>query len=389
MLSPARILIRETTACGGASPGNGTARRIPSTRIRTTSPVRNGSMWMSLARSSIARSSTSLTARTTGAPLARSRRLSMSSSPERCSGSSTSTSPVVRSSSRSSRTVAMSSKDATAIVTGRPQTISAALIVAPSAGSATAKPKPSSPARNGETEDSRKNRGEKCSTAPITFISSCRPRRGNLQNLAASSANFPAGRSDFSHISLSPFPGVASTELTPRNFTLAASGIRSSKCRRNCSTECFEVATVTLSTADDLARLGTDFDMSLLRSAALHICRFEIEHHAGFNLDRTSLLDIGFEFPLAQGLLDVSPLHRRGAYHVNMLHTAVRRHDHSYRDRYGLRADVIRLHPVHNIFGGRIARKAFRNGIGRFLSHRREIVERPHQTRQKFGILAG
>ena len=47
---------------------------------RTTRPVGNGSMWMSLARSSTAFSSRSLTARTTGAPLARSRRLSMSSS---------------------------------------------------------------------------------------------------------------------------------------------------------------------------------------------------------------------------------------------------------------------------------------------------------------------
>src|SRR5712675_1003844 len=349
MLSPARILIRETTACGGASPGNGTARRIPSTRIRTTSAARNGVMWMSLARSSMALSSKSLTARTTGAPLARSRRLSMSSSPERCSGSSTSTAPVVRSSSRSSRTVAMSSKDATAIATGRPQTISAALIAAPSAGSDTARPKPSPPTRNGNTEDSRKNRGEKCSTAPPTFISSCRPRHGNLQKPATSSANFPAGRSDFSHNSRSPFPDAASTELTPRNFTLAASGIRSSKSRRNCSTACFEVATVTLSTADDLARLGTDFDMSLLRSAASHICGLEIKRHAGFDLDRTSQPDIGFEFPLTQGFLDVSPLRRRGAYHVNMLHTAVRRHDHSYRDRYGLRADVIRLHPVDRV----------------------------------------
>src|SRR5882724_8512831 len=356
MFSPARILIRETTACGGPSHGNGAARRIPSTRIRTTSAVRNGSMWMSL---------------------------------DRCSGSSTSTAPVVRSSSCSSRTVAMSSKDATAIATGRPQTISAALIAAPSAGSDTAKPKPSPPKRNGNTEDSRKNRGEKCSTAPTTFINSCRPRRGNLQKLAASSANFPAGRSDFSHISLRQFPGAASTELMSRNFTLAASGIRSSKCRRNCSTECFGVATVTLSTADDLARLGTDFDMLLLRSAASHICGLEIKRHAGFDLDRTSQLDIGFEFPLTQGFLDVSPLRRRGAYHVNMLHTAVRRHDHSHRDRYRLRADVIRLHPVHNVLGGRIVPEAFRNGIGRFFPNRREIVERPHQTRQKFGISAG
>ena len=80
MLRPARILMREISACGSTPAGVGTARSRPSTRMRTTRPVRNGSMWMSVARSSIARSSRSLTARTTGAPLARSRRLSTSSS---------------------------------------------------------------------------------------------------------------------------------------------------------------------------------------------------------------------------------------------------------------------------------------------------------------------
>ena len=80
MLRPARILMREISAGGSTPAGVGTARSRPSTRMRTTRPVRNGSMWMSVARSSIARSSRSLTARTTGAPLARSRRLSTSSS---------------------------------------------------------------------------------------------------------------------------------------------------------------------------------------------------------------------------------------------------------------------------------------------------------------------
>jgi len=48
---------------------------------------------------------------------------------------------VACSSSRNSRTVAMSSKDATAIATARPQTISTALIAALSEGSDTARPK--------------------------------------------------------------------------------------------------------------------------------------------------------------------------------------------------------------------------------------------------------
>ena len=80
MLRPARILMREISACGSTPDGVGTARSRPSTRMRTTRPVRNGSMWMSVARSSMARSSRSLTARTTGAPLARSRKDSTSSS---------------------------------------------------------------------------------------------------------------------------------------------------------------------------------------------------------------------------------------------------------------------------------------------------------------------
>ncbi len=65
--------MREMIACGSAPAGVGTARSKPSTRMRTISPERNGSMWMSVARSSTAFSNRSLTARTTGAPLARSR----------------------------------------------------------------------------------------------------------------------------------------------------------------------------------------------------------------------------------------------------------------------------------------------------------------------------
>ena len=74
MFRPARILMREISAAGSTPAGVGTARSKPSTRMRTTRPLRNGSMWMSVARSSMARSSRSLTARTTGAPLARSRK---------------------------------------------------------------------------------------------------------------------------------------------------------------------------------------------------------------------------------------------------------------------------------------------------------------------------
>ena len=44
MLRPARILTREIMACGKAFAGTGTLRSSPSTRMRTTKPVLNGSM---------------------------------------------------------------------------------------------------------------------------------------------------------------------------------------------------------------------------------------------------------------------------------------------------------------------------------------------------------
>ena len=84
MLSPARILMREIERLRQHVGGRGVARNRPSTRMRTVSPSRNGSMWISLARNSTAFSMRSLTARTTGAPLARSRRLSMLSSAPAC-----------------------------------------------------------------------------------------------------------------------------------------------------------------------------------------------------------------------------------------------------------------------------------------------------------------
>ena len=138
MFSPARIFTREISACGGMPDGAFIARNKPSTRMRTTRPVRNGSMWISEARSSTARSSRSLSARTTGAPLARSRRLSMSSSDccvDPFEPSSALASPA---STRWSSTVVMSSNEATATSTAEPNTISAARMAAVSDGSATA-----------------------------------------------------------------------------------------------------------------------------------------------------------------------------------------------------------------------------------------------------------
>ena len=128
--------MREISACGNAPGGVGTVRSRPSTRIRTVSAVRNGSIWMSVARSSTAFSRRSFTARTTGAPLARSRRLSMSSSRATTSVSAEAASS---SPSRSVRTVAISSNEATSISTAPPSTISAAQVAEASVGSATAR----------------------------------------------------------------------------------------------------------------------------------------------------------------------------------------------------------------------------------------------------------
>ena len=133
--------MREINAWGSACAGAGTVLNNPSTRIRTVSPLRIGSMWISLARSSTAFSTRSLTARTTGAPLARSRRPSMLSSKAL---EAETVDEAGRSSSdprRSNSAAAISSKEAIATVTGPPSTISAPFCAAKSVGSATARPK--------------------------------------------------------------------------------------------------------------------------------------------------------------------------------------------------------------------------------------------------------
>ncbi len=116
-------------------------------------------MCMSVARNSTARSRRSLSARTTGAPLARSRKLSTSSS-SRPSDVALSPEAVALSSSRAVSAVAISSNEATAIDRGAPSTSSAARTAAVSVGSATTmRTCPASPAQ-GKTQDSRRNRGE-------------------------------------------------------------------------------------------------------------------------------------------------------------------------------------------------------------------------------------
>ena len=148
--------MREITACGNAFGGAGTGRSSPSMRIRTTMPVRNGSMWMSLALRSIAFSSRSLTPRTTGAPLARSRRLSISSSARVSAASPLSDVEISSSPRRSVRAVPMSSKEPTSKVTGLPSTTSAARTHAGSLGSATARRNCPSASSYGKTHVSRR-----------------------------------------------------------------------------------------------------------------------------------------------------------------------------------------------------------------------------------------
>ena len=142
MLSPARILMREINAWGSACAGAGTGLSSPSTRMRTVSPLRIGSMWMSLARSSTAFSRRSLTARTTGAPLARSRRLStLSSTAPEAKTEDDAEGPSSSDPRRSNSAAPISSKEAIETATGPPSTISAPLCAATSVGSATARPK--------------------------------------------------------------------------------------------------------------------------------------------------------------------------------------------------------------------------------------------------------
>ena len=65
--------MRDRIARAIAAGGDGIGRSNPSMRKRTCRVLRKGSTWMSVARASTARSNNSLTARTTGAPLAMSR----------------------------------------------------------------------------------------------------------------------------------------------------------------------------------------------------------------------------------------------------------------------------------------------------------------------------
>ena len=92
---------------------------------------------MSLARSDTAASNTSSSARTTGAPLARSRRLSDVSGPASASSTGTSASlALVRASA--SRASSTSSKLATSVATAPPSVIATASIASALNGSAAA-----------------------------------------------------------------------------------------------------------------------------------------------------------------------------------------------------------------------------------------------------------
>ena len=165
ILRPARIFMREINAWGSACAGAGTVLNNPSTRMRTVSPLRIGSMCMSLARSSTAFSTRSLTARTTGAPLARSRRPSMlSSTALEAETSDEAGDPSSSDPRRSNSAAPISSKEAIETATGPPSTISAPFCAAKSVGSATARPKHPPPASNGKIMASRKKRLAKRST---------------------------------------------------------------------------------------------------------------------------------------------------------------------------------------------------------------------------------
>ena len=207
--------MREISACGSTWRGAGIARSRPSTRMRTTRPVRNGSMWMSVARSSTAFSSRSLTARTTGAPLARSRRLSTSSSARAVAASSAS-----RRRTRRPRRAARRARSRCPR-TRRPRSRPARRARFRRRGwrrrRSDRRPPAGDVRRRADRERSRSRAGSGARTSPssgVAAISCGRATRGKPKKRATSSAKSLAESSLASHSScsgLSPSAGVNSS----------------------------------------------------------------------------------------------------------------------------------------------------------------------------------
>lgn len=236
MLRLARISMREISACGDA-------RNKLSTRTRTVSPERNGSTWISLARRSNARSNRSLSARTTGAPPARSRKLSISSS-DRCAPLLPIRSTFASSASaRLSRTIVVSSYDAITTLTIVPNTISAAPIAAVSDGSATARRRAPSAALKGKIVDSRRKRREQSSRRGMVASNCGRPKYSDT-----SSAKSAAERSVASQNSRKGRMSVVVPDFSIRACACGGSEYFSRRCcrKRSAGRTCIAFTALTL-----------------------------------------------------------------------------------------------------------------------------------------------
>ena len=188
MFKPAKILIRDTMPFAMLRGGAEIPFRMPSMRRRTCRAPAKGSICRSVARWSTASRKNSSTARTTGAPRARSRRSSRLSSAVAVSAGAAKL--FVCSGSRVvANAASISSGVATAIFTGFPSAISMARMVSLSTGVAIASTKVPDESSNGNSRPSFRKRFESGMPTNWPPVSSRLWRRLHLQNAASSSAS--------------------------------------------------------------------------------------------------------------------------------------------------------------------------------------------------------
>jgi len=132
-------------------------------------------------------------------------------------------------------------KDATAIATGRTADDLRCLIAAPSAGSETARPKAVVPQPKRENRRFAQKSRREMLNRTLTFVSCCKPARATSRSPLPHLRIFRPAGPIFPKVP-KPVPRRNFHGADAPQFYLAASGIRSSKCRRNCSMACLEVA---------------------------------------------------------------------------------------------------------------------------------------------------
>src|SRR5260370_32717636 len=109
----------------------------------------------------------------------------------------------------------------------------------------------------------------------------------------------------------------------------------------------------------------------------------ETEHQARLNLDCASIQSIGFEFPLAQCVLNAFALLRRRAYDVDVLHGAFGIDNDAHRNRHEFGTDRGGLNSLQQLFRYRVVLDAIRDrragiplsGRGRFVHAERKVCQ--------------